>query len=238
MLSGTLDGRTPDTRSVRHRSRLRFLLEGIEGIVLSGGVLCSWPLSKRWLRHWGSHAQERERQWPGDRFVSPNHEAYTRAITIRAPAESVWRWVVQFGLGRAGFYSYELLERIVGIPVVNVESIVPSLQFLAVGDEIHLHPKAPPIPVAALRAGRHVCFGALPDPACSGGVPEPARSWSIYVEPIAADVCRLVLRGCLERLRDASWRKRLSAALEEPIDFVMEQRMLRTVKRLAEAAGN
>lgn len=75
-----------------------------------GGVLCTWPLSRRWLKHWGSHLQEREQTWPGDHFVSPNHETYTRAIDIRAPAEVVWRWIVQFGLGRAGFYSYELLH--------------------------------------------------------------------------------------------------------------------------------
>ena len=35
---------------------------------------------------------------------------------------------MQFGLGRAGFYSYELLERVTGIPVRNVESVMPTMQ--------------------------------------------------------------------------------------------------------------
>ena len=220
--------------SMTYRSRLRLVLESIEGVVLLGALVSSWPLSKGWLNHWGSHVQEREREWPGDRFVSPNHQTYTRAIGIRAPAEAVWPWIVQFGLGRAGFYSYELLERMVGIPVVNVESIEPTLQSLAVGDEIRLHPKAPGIPVGDLHRGRYVCFGALHSSSSSSATSEPARSWSIYIEPVGAGECRLLLRGCIEPLTNATWLKRLAFALEGPIDFVMEQRMLRTVKRLAE----
>ncbi len=221
---------------MKYRSRLRCFLEGIEGLALTGAVLCSWPLSRRWLKDWGARVQERDRTWPGDRFVSPNHDTYTRAITIRAPADTVWRWIVQFGLGRAGFYSYELLERVVGIPVVNVESIEPTLQSLAVGDEIRLHPKAPGIPVGDLQSGRHICLGVLPESTSTSIPSEPARSWSMYIEPMTADACRLLLRGCIEPLLDATWLKRLAFALEEPVDFVMEQRMLRTVKRLAEAA--
>lgn len=219
---------------MRHRSRLRFVLEGIEGVIVLGSVLCTWPLSKRWLKHWGSHLQERERTWPGDHLVSPRHVTCTRAIDVGAPAETVWPWIVQFGLGRAGFYSYELLEHLVGIPVTNVESLEPSMQSLAVGDEIHLHPKAPGVPIARLQPGRHICFGAVHDPDSTAARPDPIRSWSIYIEPAAAESCRVLLRSCIEPLQNPSWLKRLAAALDEPIDFVMEQRMLRTIKRLAE----
>jgi len=196
--------------------------------------MCTWPVSKRWLENWGAGPHERERTWPGDRLVSTKHHSYTRAIDIAAPADTVWPWVVQFGLGRAGFYSYELLERLVGIPVKNVESVEPTMQSLAVGDEIRLHPKAPRIPVALLERGRHVCFGDIDEPDSEVSKPDPVRSWSIYVEPAPGDSCRLLLRGCVEPLRAQSTSKRLAAALEEPVDFTMEQRMLRTIKRLAE----
>lgn len=218
-----------------HRTRTRFVLESLEGVVVSVVVLCSWPVSRRWLRHWGSRVEERERAWPGDRLVSPGHETHTRGITIEAPPDAIWPWIVQFGLGRAGFYSYELLERLSGIPVVNVESVESSLQSLAVGDEIRLHPTAPGIPVGDLRPGRHICFGERRHAAPADGSPGPGRSWSMYIEPVSADVSRLLLRSCVEPLREASWVKRLASALEAPIDFVMEQRMLRTVRRLAEA---
>jgi len=80
--------------------------------------------------------------------VAEKLEPHTRAVEIHAPAENVWPWIVQFGFGKAGFYSYELLERLVGIPVTNNETIEASMQSLAVGDEVLLHPKAPGIPVA------------------------------------------------------------------------------------------
>jgi hypothetical protein len=144
---------------MRHRSRVRFILEGIEGVGVTLAVLLTWPVSKRWLRNWGSLPEERERAWPGDEFVLPNHSTYTRAIDVTVPAPEVWPWLVQFGLGRAGFYSYELLERVVGIPVRNVESVVTGLQSLSVGDEVLLHPKAPGIPVAAWKRGGTSALG-------------------------------------------------------------------------------
>ena len=199
-----------------------------------GATLCTWPLSRRWLENWGTRGAERTRSWLGDQFVSAAHDAHTRAIDVAAPADCVWPWIVQFGLGRAGFYSYELLERLVRIPVTNVESIEPTMQVLSVRDEIRIHPKAPGIPVAHVEPCRHVCFAALGDSGHGTAKPDPARSWSIYIEPTGATSCRLILRTCIEPLREPSWLERLAGALEQPIDFVMEQRMLRTVKRLAE----
>lgn len=222
---------------MRYRSRIRFTLEGLEGIVILTGAMCTWPLSKRWLENWGADLHERERTWPGDHLVATKHHKYVRAIDIAAPADTVWPWIVQFGLGRAGFYSYELLERLVGIPVKNVESVESTMQSLAVGDEIQLHPKAPGIPVALLERGRHVCFGTVDEPDSDASKPEPNRSWSIYVEQAPGDSCRLLLRGCIDPAGASSWSKRLAAALEESVDFTMEQRMLRTIKRLAEESA-
>jgi hypothetical protein len=225
------------TRSTAYRSALRFALESAEGFALLPLVLLTWPVSRRWLVDWGSRADERARTWPGDALVTGAHRSSTRAIDITAAGSEVWRWVVQFGLGRAGFYSYELFERIVGIPVTNVESVVPELQSLAVGDEIRLHPKAPGIPVGLLEPGRYVCYGDLDLAWASGPRPDPGRSWSMYILPTGPDSSRLILRGCVEPVRERSVRKRLSLALDAPIDFLMEQRMLRTIRRLAESGS-
>ena len=84
----------------------------------------------------GSTTEERQRARPGDTLVDPHHQTFTRAVTIGADPCWVWEWIAQFGLGRAGFYSYELLERVVGIPVRNVEELLPHLQKIEVGDEV------------------------------------------------------------------------------------------------------
>ncbi|MGI9625338.1 MAG: hypothetical protein ACR2QM_00765 [Longimicrobiales bacterium] len=217
------------------RSRVRFALESVEAVIVTVATVLTWPVSKRWLRNWGALAGERDRDWLGDALVSESHSSYTRAISVEAAPEDVWPWLVQFGLGKAGFYSYELLERIAGIPVRNVESIVPRFQTLSVGDEVRLHPKAPGIPVAILGEGRHICFGDLGEEPQHAN-PEPKRSWSMYLEPGDGHQTRLILRGCIESPPNPSLARRLGGMLEEPVDFIMEQRMLRTLKRLASGA--
>lgn len=218
------------------RSVGRFVLESVEGVVLALLVVPLWPVIRRWTENWGSSRGERARAWPGDALVPECRRTYTRAIDVDAPPSALWPWVVQFGLGRAGFYSYELLERLVGIPVKNVERILAQHQTLAVGDEIKLHPSAPGIPVGLLAEETHLCFGRPPGAPASDAPPDPDRSWSVYLEPGADGGSRLVLRSCIAALRKPTVRKRLGLALDGPIDFVMEQRMLRSLKRLAERA--
>lgn len=83
---------------------------------------------------------------------------------IDAPVEAVWPWVAQVGQGRGGFYTYQLLENMVGCKITNTAKILPEHQNPAVGDEIYLHPTAPPMrvevvdPPAAL-----VLFGSPAD---------------------------------------------------------------------------
>ncbi|NQU38169.1 MAG: hypothetical protein HQ526_11330, partial [Actinobacteria bacterium] len=44
----------------KRRTRWRFVLEGIEGVVLLTAALCTWPLSKRLVDNWGASAAELE----------------------------------------------------------------------------------------------------------------------------------------------------------------------------------
>lgn len=221
---------------VKHRSRLRFVLEGLEGVAVLGATFLTWPVCKPWLRNWGALASELQDPWPGDTLVTANLAPNTRAIGISAPAEEVWPWLVQFGFGKAGFYSYELLERLVGIPVANLEEIEPCMQSIEIGDEILLHPKAPGIPIAMVEPNRYICFGKKRDSNSTTSQESLERSWSFYLVPVTANTSRLLVRGCFEETRRRSLGQRLGFAMEQPIDFVMEQRMLRTIRRLAEAS--
>ena len=216
----------------RRRSRSRFVLEAIEGTLVGAAAFISWPASRLLLRNLGSTRAERDARWPGDELVSANLPTNTRAIDIAAPASAVWAWLVQFDLDRAGFYSYELFERLLGIPVINVESIEAQWQSLAVGDQVRLHPTEPGIPIALLEKPSHICFGERFEPGAER--PPLIRSWSFYVVPSGANACRLLVRGCFEHTRKRTLKDRILFALEQPIDFIMEQRMLRTIRRLAQ----
>ena len=138
------------------RSPIRMLLDGLEGSVLLVLAVATWPLTRRWLSDLGARPEEREREWPGDRLLTRIDRRATRAITVRAPVAAVWPWLVQFGLGRGGFHSYELLERLAGIDVRNVERILPRLQSLEIDQEIKLHPSAPGLYVSLLVPNAHL----------------------------------------------------------------------------------
>ncbi len=208
-------------------------MEGFAFLVLA---IVTWPLSRWFLGDLGARPGELRRQWPGDRLLSRIDLRATRAVTIRTTADAVWPWLLQFGLYRGGFYSYELLERLGGIDVRNVERILPELQSLEIGQEILLHPSAPGLWLALLEPGRHLCFRSWKDDQdLAHRDPGIVASWSLYLVAESADSCRLLLRACKHERRPRSLGARLAATFfEDPLDLVMEQRMLRTLRRLAE----
>jgi hypothetical protein len=66
----------------------------------------------RWGTRWGSTAEERAREMPGDEYLEGGPSArvaMTRAISIEAPPERVWPWIAQLGRG-AGWYSVDWLD--------------------------------------------------------------------------------------------------------------------------------
>jgi len=91
----------------------------------------------------------------------------------------VWPWLVQIGQTRAGFYSYEWLENLVGCDMHNADR-VPEWQDLKVGDEVWLHPEAPPLKVRIIEPGRAIVL---------------EQSWGFYLEEIDSQRTRLILRG-------------------------------------------
>ena len=76
------------------------------------------------MSRWGATDKEIFKTLPGDELENTmgNRPVSTRAITIDAPPEEVWRWVVQMGSGRAGFYTHEWVERLLLITYADGHS--------------------------------------------------------------------------------------------------------------------
>lgn len=113
-------------------TNLNDFVEGIEGAFLIAFALLT-PFLRRWRCRWGATDEEVKRTLPGDELVPAPEWQWTHAITINAPPEQVWPWIVQMGQGRGGFYSYEALEDLVGCKIHNASRIVPEWQDLKVG---------------------------------------------------------------------------------------------------------
>ena len=68
---------------------------------------------------------------------------HRRVTILAAPPEDVWPWLVQLGDERAGWYSLDLLERLVGLRGSldgwrSLDRVAPELQDLDVGDAVPL----------------------------------------------------------------------------------------------------
>jgi hypothetical protein len=70
------------------------------------------PLIRPVHLRWGASPAEVDGVMPGDELLDRAQFCATRAVTVDAPPESVWSWIVQAGFGRAGFYSYDLLDNL------------------------------------------------------------------------------------------------------------------------------
>jgi hypothetical protein len=179
-------------------------------------------LARDWYLHWGATAEERDAPLPGDDFAA--RISSTRAVTINAPVEKVWPWLVQIGQDRAGFYSYDLLEQLVLADIHNGDEIVSGWQELAAGDTVRLASKlvygdGPLLRVLAIEPGHYLVL----------------EHWGAFVlQRIDERTTRFLIRT------HANQRTTIGKAAEvlllDFIHFVMERKMMLGIKARAEKA--
>ena len=85
-------------------------------------------LARPWFLQWGAPGKDQTRPLLGDDAWIGGVVTGTRAVTIEAPPEKVWPWLVQIGQDRAGFYSYAWLENLVFADIHNTFEIRPAWQ--------------------------------------------------------------------------------------------------------------
>jgi hypothetical protein len=179
---------------------------------------------------WGASEEEVRAPLPGDELLGAADLTATRAVTIRAPVEQVWPWLVQLGQGRGGFYSYDRLENLVGCEIESADRIVPEWQGLEVGDEVRLHPEVP-LQVVALEAGRALVLrGAVP----MGEVAPPYDfTWAFVLAGQPGGTTRLLVR---ERYAYTRWWAPFLVEPVELVSFIMSRKMLSGIRDRAEGA--
>src|SRR5512138_1407414 len=124
----------------------------LAGVLLSIGIVFS-SFVRPWYLRWGTTSLEAVIELPGDEILPKAASRETRAITIHASADRVWPWLAQIGQDRGGFYSFDLLENLVGCRMPTVDVLRPEKQTWALGDKLWMYPpdKAGGIGFATLR---------------------------------------------------------------------------------------
>lgn len=189
------------------------------------------------LTTWGATPVEADERLPGDELVADPATTTTRAITIEAPAPQVWSWLVQIGTDRGGWYTYDRLERLAGVPVHSTDTIEARWQDLAVGDEVTLAPKGWMgltdgfvMPVADLRPGASIVLRQEPPRSPWDGV------WSFHVRRLEQDRTRLVIRSRTAATDTGGPLAAVAAPIGELITATMEHGMLEGIKRRCETS--
>jgi hypothetical protein len=193
-----------------------------------------------WHLHWGATHLDRIAALPGDALTPYASAVVTHAVNIDAPAEAVWRWLVQVGQDRGGFYSYSFLENLVGCDMHNTFRIVPEWQQRAIGETVWLgSPKR--------FGGRARMVAALVEPMQSLVLATPSdwelirtgkegleTAWTLSLQRKGVNTTRLIARQ-RSAANVSLWQSIVSFIFWEPAHFVMERKMLLTIKKLAEA---
>lgn len=219
------------------RSVRLLALLGCFGALMAGFFITVRP----WYQQWGATGDESVRPLPGDEIVvtGPGTPQETRAITIHAPIARVWPWVAQLGLDRGGFYSFDILENIVGCEMPTEDYLRPAKQTWKLGDKLWMYPqdKAGGVGFATLRVyepGRVLAFGTRSGLASTAS-PEDG-SWSFVLVPLDDSTTRFLVRG-----RGPASLSLLGVAFNrsvfEPVHFVMERRTMIGIKQLAEGSS-
>jgi hypothetical protein len=78
--------------------------------LLFGFILGYIFIIRPWHLHWRATKKEIDLILPGDNLVLKSNFNATRAITINASPEIIWRWLIQIGSKRAGWYSIDWID--------------------------------------------------------------------------------------------------------------------------------
>lgn len=199
-------------------------------------LVVSTYLLHRLGRRSGATTAEVKGTLPGDELVARPMWQSTRAITIDAPPDEVWPWIVQMGFPshRAGWYTPHWLDRLTfGIRASSADEIRRDLQHLAVGDRVpdsddwsvyFTVASVEPPHALVLRSTRHVI--------------KPIRtidfSWAFVVRQAPNGVTRLFIRArCNYTPR---WAMPFTELVIGPADLLNADSMLRGIKSRVERA--
>src|SRR5579859_7187452 len=194
---------------------------------------------RHWCMQWGATSAEVQAALPGDNLFPAYASEATHAITIHASPDKVWPWLMQIGQDRSGFYSYTVLENVFGADMPKVDRLVAEWKPRVPGETVWFA-----TPKRYHGEGKMIAALVQPDRAFTmvspsdwqnlqaGGVARDGL-WSFTLEPTQNGSTRLIARvrgGTPPTLTS----RLLGRLFWEPAHFVMEQRMLRTIRDLSE----
>jgi len=191
------------------------------GTAVVGAYLCK---GREHVLNWGATRDEASGDLPGDEILGDATLQTTRAITVKAPPEAIWPWLMQMGpKPRAGVYTYDWIERLVGIDVESSDRILPEFQHMEADQFLRLNEKGE----------NGLTVRVVDEPKALVLQWTPATStWAFVLRPQPDGTTRLLSRNRIPGSGLKFWAGMV--ALMEPGSLVMERKMLLGIKERAE----
>lgn len=174
---------------------------------------------------WGASEEEVSMSMAGDdkRLTITS----TRAILINSSISDVWKWLIQLGADRGGFYSYEFIEKALGYETRTQNSIKPKFKEIAVGDLVRgsSDEKSSIIPYnfRVLYVKPEETF--------------VLDKWGTFLlEAVNSRQTRLIIRS--QEVENSNPWLKTANYIAVPLHFIMERRMLMGIKARVEAGEN
>jgi hypothetical protein len=168
-----------------------------------------------------------ERRLPGDDLIPGAKYTINFDNIIEAPVSLVWRYLMQLGCDRAGWYSIDQFDH-GGVP--SVDRLVAGWESRKVGDLLAATPaKDSFYEVYQVEDEQFMVVGGETER--MGG---PFKmTWAFIVEPVGEDATRLISRARMEASPEwAAWL--MGKVFYPPIHGLMSGVQLQNIKRLAE----
>jgi hypothetical protein len=216
----------------------------IAGVAGTAAVIYAAWVRPRLMR-WGATDEEVAGPYPGADLVPDGERGATMAVTIDAPSDQVWPWLVQLGGDRGGWYSWDRLDN-AGRP--SAREVHPEWQDLVVGDYVKYwtrrHGPVDAWEVAALEPNRFLGLRGLTDLRLRNLDPKQPRPsaymeglWGFLLNELPGGRTRLVIGG-YETFRPRWLGRFYSYWLGIPVVWIMQARTLAVLKRNIERAAN
>jgi hypothetical protein len=204
------------------RTRLLRSFAGLLAIAVT--LATAFAILMPMAHRWGATEAELASSLPGDELLDQPVVSWTNAITIHAPPEEVWPWIIQIGDTRGGFYSYTFIENaIAGKPLYhNAGRIVPEFQNPEVGEQII----GGMLKIREYQPGQYMLADAVGS--------DLGWTWVWNVTPVGNGQTRLVIRNHVQPFGEGA--SPLMTFFLDAGGFMMEQKMMQGIRLRAEGS--
>lgn len=151
---------------------------------------------RQWMLRMGSTTEELAAQMPGDYLLdsaAPHFFTYQQAVTIAAPPQYAWPYIVQMGYQRGGWYNLDFINNASAQGKYFYENgksadrVILELQTLNKGDLIYLVPDAVKLEVNDLKQDEYLLLRG-------GNDTKTDVTWAYVLKPVDETHTRLIVR--------------------------------------------